>query len=71
MRRNLRINLYREEVMNVIERFLLDTVIGDVICALIERLTGCVLVPLSELDGQIVVTAKGTAAAKGAPASGD
>jgi len=44
--------------------FLLNTALGDRVCFLIERLTGCALVPLSDLGYRIVATNEGRALAK-------
>jgi len=50
---------------DMLMHFLIDTTIGDRICWLIERLTGCALVPLHDLDCRAMATDRGRAAAKG------
>jgi len=43
--------------------FLINTTMGDRICALIECLAGCALVPLDDLDCRAIATDRGRAAA--------
>lgn len=45
--------------------FLINTTVGDRVCFLIERLTGCALVPLDDLDCRAMATDRGRAAVKG------
>ena len=54
----------------MVTRFLFNTRLGDVLCKLIEHVTGCALVPLADIDCKVEATAAGKAAAKvRAPAS--
>jgi len=42
-----------------LQHVLFDTVVGDVLCRGLERLTGCALVPLSNLEYEVRATEKG------------
>jgi hypothetical protein len=55
----------------MLTRILFNTRLGDLICSMIESLTGCALVPLADIDDIVEATPAGRAAAtSGAPTRG-
>jgi len=45
-----------------LHHLLFETALGDVLCRAVERVTGCMLVPLSGLDYHVAATERGKAA---------